>query len=364
MDKPKKSNISLRNNLLSWVLFLTILLFMIVTCFFAIGFFSIKRDINSNKNEIDSINKKIAELQTDSHTEKELTITEEDFHKYYIELSDKADDGMNKLLTVVGIIATTYTVFGALFIFKAPREIEKKIEEIDKSVSETKIFAENIETSAKEAMNLATEVKASADEAKDSAKEAKDSAEEAKYLTEILDALTNEVNGPLTNFDKLRNLSNVINKYPDRSSAYMEKGFIYNKMGKYSEAIEEYENALERGADKAKIYNAMGIAYNDKGDNDKAIEDYSKAIKLDENYANAYNNRGIAYDDKGEYDKAIEDYTKAISLDCENWRAYQGRGLAYKNLMKKEKDQAKKEELRKLMEADFKKAEELKPKGE
>ena len=345
-------NFSVVNSLLTVLLIILIVVFGAAMYFLASNYYKLK-------GEVDSIKAKIS----DSKIEKSLKESANSYHANYVELTQKADAQMGRLVSIVGVIATVYTVFGALVVFQAPREIDNRMNKMELYISE-----------------------------------AKDSAIETKYLSEINDALINNYGEAPTNSSKLNKLSKVIKKYPDKPRAYMEKGLIYFSMKKNEEAIKEYERALEKGGDKAWCYNCIGTAYHnlheyekaidffdkaielsseyatayynrgntyrDKGDNDKAIEDYDKAIELNESDADAYFNRGNAFYDKDDYDKAIDDYTKAISLNSGLWEAYQGRGLAYKNLMEKEKDQAKKEELRKLMEADFKKAEELKPKGE
>lgn len=59
------------------------------------------------------------------------------------------------------------------------------------------------------------------------------------------------------------------------------------------------------------IFN-RGFAFDKLRMYNDAINDYSKALDLDNKNAFAYYNRGISYDKKGDYDNAIIDFTSAI----------------------------------------------------
>jgi tetratricopeptide (TPR) repeat protein len=55
-----------------------------------------------------------------------------------------------------------------------------------------------------------------------------------------------------------------------------------------------------------------GFAYDKLGDFDNAIKDYSEAIKLDPHNAFTFYNKGISLDRQGKYKEAIESFTSAI----------------------------------------------------
>ena len=78
----------------------------------------------------------------------------------------------------------------------------------------------------------------------------------------------------------------------------------------------------------AAAYRARAFGYCDLGRYEEAIADYDKAIGLDPKYAPAYNNRGNAYYDLGQYEEAIADYDRAIALNPEYADAYTNKGLA------------------------------------
>ena len=78
----------------------------------------------------------------------------------------------------------------------------------------------------------------------------------------------------------------------------------------------------------AATYNNRGNAYDDLGRYQDAIRDYNRALSIDPDYAIAYNNRGNAKRQLGRYQDAIRDYTRALSIDPDDASAYNNRGFA------------------------------------
>ncbi|MDR2434430.1 MAG: tetratricopeptide repeat protein [Treponema sp.] len=111
--------------------------------------------------------------------------------------------------------------------------------------------------------------------------------------------------------------------------ASFTSGDANRSAGRYTEAIEEYDEAIRVEPNYAQIYNNRGLAYYQKGDYDRAIADFNQAITLDPNYADAYNNRGRTYYAKGDLDRSLTDYNQAITLDPEFHLAYHGRAQVY-----------------------------------
>ena len=64
-------------------------------------------------------------------------------------------------------------------------------------------------------------------------------------------------------------------------------------------------------------YNNRGIAYGDLGKYEQAIRDYNKAIELDPQYANTYYNRGILYQTLDKITEAEADFKKYEELTGE-----------------------------------------------
>ncbi len=147
---------------------------------------------------------------------------------------------MSRLVTIVGLLATVYTVFGALIVFKAPKDIDTRMKELEGLFSQ-----------------------------------ANDAAEDAKYQAEIVEAVLNNYNGEMTNYDKVRRITTIIEKYPNKPDAYYQRAFIYDNMGKYDEAIQDYKIGHRyKGVDDASNYCDIGIAYSQKEEYKKALSAY------------------------------------------------------------------------------------------
>jgi tetratricopeptide (TPR) repeat protein len=65
----------------------------------------------------------------------------------------------------------------------------------------------------------------------------------------------------------------------------------------------------------ANAYNNRGNSKYNLGRYQEAIEDYNEAIRLDPKHEYAYNSRGYCYFKLGYWQKAIEDYDKQIGLN-------------------------------------------------
>ncbi len=69
-------------------------------------------------------------------------------------------------------------------------------------------------------------------------------------------------------------------------------------------------------------YNNSGLAKAKLGKYREAIVDYDQAIELDPEYAKAYHNRGNAKYHLGKYREALVNYNQAIELDPKNTEIY------------------------------------------
>ena len=130
----------------------------------------------------------------------------------------------------------------------------------------------------------------------------------------------------------IEDLNRAIEIKPSYADAYNNRGIAYKGLGNYKQAIEDLNRAIEIKPSYAQAYYNRGNAYSGLGNYRQAIEDYSRVIEIKPSYADAYNNRGNAYSGLGNYRQAIEDYGRAIEIKPSYAQAYYNRGNAYSGL--------------------------------
>lgn len=124
--------------------------------------------------------------------------------------------------------------------------------------------------------------------------------------------------------------SYVIEREPRQVSiAYTNLGSVYQKMGQYDKAMENFDNALYLDQDDYLAYLNRGVIFDKLGQLDKAIENYNKAVILHPNDYAVYFNRGLTYGKIGNLPGAIEDFKGVIALNPNEYRAYNNIGILY-----------------------------------
>ena len=88
----------------------------------------------------------------------------------------------------------------------------------------------------------------------------------------------------------------VLEMYPKNSTIYLyvNKGSALDNLGKYQEAIDNYNIAIKLDPYCILAYFKKGISLLNQGKNAEAIENFDKLIELNPNISNAYNNKGVA----------------------------------------------------------------------
>ncbi|RLE29177.1 hypothetical protein DRJ27_05000, partial [Candidatus Acetothermia bacterium] len=99
------------------------------------------------------------------------------------------------------------------------------------------------------------------------------------------------------------------------TGAHNGLGIVYSELGRYEDAIAEYERAIELDPKDALPHNGLGNVDDELGRHEDAIAEYERAIELDPKYAAPHNGLGNVYYELGRHDEAIQAYQKAIELD-------------------------------------------------
>ncbi len=241
-----------------------------------------------NHSNMDTISQKL-----DNYSE--LLQKDEENYKSdaYVEfcesVNSRMDNAVSELITIVGVFASIMTLLGVLITFKAPKDIEKEIVELKGLFEKTN-----------------------------------DIIEEQEYLLLISDAVKEK-----TTYHRIRSLTQIITKSPNRWQAYLYRGSEYDNKKEYDKAIKDYKMSNEYGCDDEVYYNNVSIALSkrykvtkNKIDQEQAIQYISKAIEINPEDANYFNNRGSIYGEMEKHELAKKDFETAISIDPENYEAY------------------------------------------
>ena len=98
------------------------------------------------------------------------------------------------------------------------------------------------------------------------------------------------------NFIELIKYSEVfLKKFPESKFIYNLIGVSYFNLGKYSNAIENYNKSISINPKNSEAYNNKGLCLKKMGDFEGALENYKLALKINPNFLDLYNNIGNLY---------------------------------------------------------------------
>ena len=131
----------------------------------------------------------------------------------------------------------------------------------------------------------------------------------------------------------LASLTDVIQRNPSSAEAYNTRGVAYAKIGKFQEAIADFNQSIKLNPNNAASLTNRALAYRGRanllrvqGKLDEARADLDKAIKLNPENAQAFHARGLIYQREGLHEQAITDFDNAIDRDPFAGAPYQARG--------------------------------------
>lgn len=123
--------------------------------------------------------------------------------------------------------------------------------------------------------------------------------------------------------------NDVINKYPNVSSAYINRGNAYTLKNNYAKAISDYNKAIQLEPEAADAYMNRAVAESKLGNLEGALRDYDKAIAIGTVDDKMYAERAVLKIGLQDAEGALEDYGKAIELSPDNEKYYNQRGIVY-----------------------------------
>ena len=124
----------------------------------------------------------------------------------------------------------------------------------------------------------------------------------------------------------------VIGIDPKSAQAYNNWGYALSEMagpnGKLDDAVAKYRHAIALNRKFAPPHANLGMALYHQGKVDEAVAEYHRAIELDPKNAFAYNGLGHVLSDQGRTDEAIAEYRRAAEIDPKYATAHNSLGLA------------------------------------
>lgn len=143
-------------------------------------------------------------------------------------------------------------------------------------------------------------------------------------------------NFTLGKYDEAINDFNLAIKLnPDSGSNFIKRGMCYYAQGKFDKAIADYTKAISRDSIRAEGWYRRGLCYYSLEKHQQAFTDLSFAIQKDNNYVDAFLYRAYACEGLANTKSAIYDYGQVIRLKPNDGLAYFKRGLLKQDSDKK-----------------------------
>jgi tetratricopeptide (TPR) repeat protein len=137
--------------------------------------------------------------------------------------------------------------------------------------------------------------------------------------------------------DKIAHCSNVISgRTPERAlvTAHNTRGLALMEIGRYRDAIDDFNFVIAREPKVAGYYDNRQNAYRQSGMLEQALEDANRAIDFAPQYSFVFRGRANVYNDMEKYDLAIQDYDQAVKLAPEDGGLFIERGKIFRSQSK------------------------------
>lgn len=125
-------------------------------------------------------------------------------------------------------------------------------------------------------------------------------------------------------------LNELIDRYPNSAINYNNRGLVYFRLARISEALEDLDMAIAINPKLDSAYNNRANCYAAGGNLVAAVADYDRALDLNPANLRAWINQGITYRQMKAYDLALENFEIALFLgNSLKERIYAERGRTY-----------------------------------
>ena len=121
------------------------------------------------------------------------------------------------------------------------------------------------------------------------------------------------------NFLELIKYSEVfLKKFPESKFIYNLIGVSYFNLGKYSNAVANYNISISLNPKNSEAYNNKGLCLKKMGDFEGALENYKLALKINPNFLDVYNNIGNLYYELKSFKDAEKIWSDGLKVSSNN----------------------------------------------
>jgi protein O-mannosyl-transferase len=121
--------------------------------------------------------------------------------------------------------------------------------------------------------------------------------------------------------DGMTLFTQVIERYPAQSHAYVSRGAAKMKANDWNGAFEDFSHAIQYNPKSAEAYNNRSAVENSLQRYDQSLRDCREAIRIKPGLADAYSNCGVALSDQGKYQDSLNYFQTAIEKNSKHFIA-------------------------------------------
>ena len=117
-------------------------------------------------------------------------------------------------------------------------------------------------------------------------------------------------------FDNLeKKYRDTLKAQPFSAVPYYNLAYLYERKGRFSEAIPYYEKAIELKPKFAEAISNLGNVYERQGRFEEALSQYKQAVSVNPRFAQGYFNIGVVLANQGKLKEAEEYFTKTLEIE-------------------------------------------------
>jgi len=123
---------------------------------------------------------------------------------------------------------------------------------------------------------------------------------------------------------------------PLRAGAFVNLGAIYNRLGRYEDAITALRRGIQLDPRRAEGFYNLGLVYRQQGQSDRAVDAYREAVRVNPKMTEAHFNLANLLLELEKFSAAIVHYRQALKLRSDWPEARQGLQMAEEAVAEKQ----------------------------